>query len=186
LTTFKSAAEGNLIRVFEVATHGEAASEAGDFEVEGGQAALEVEGGGVAFEGGVGGDDDFAEAAFVYPAHQFGDFEVVGADAFDGGDSAVQDVVAAVIGPRPFDGDYVERFFDDAEKGGVAAVVQAKRARVGFGDIEAVRAKLGLGFEFLQGDGEVEGEVIGRAEEVEGEARGRLGADAGQAGEFVN
>ncbi len=98
----------------------------------------------------------------------------------------MQDVVAAAEGAGALDGQHVERLLDDAQQPGVAGVVVADDAGVILGDVETDRAELGVLLQVLQGRGQVEGLVVGGAQQVEGQARGRLGADAGQAGEFID
>ena len=93
----------------------------------------------------------------------------------------MQHVVATAEGAGALDGEHVERLLDDADTGGVAAGVVAEAAGVALGQVLADGAEVDALLDVEQGLGEVVGLGLGGAQDVVGEALGRLGADAGQA-----
>ena len=68
----------------------------------------------------------------------------------------------------------------------IPRVVGANRTGVLFRDVEANGAKPRALLQFLQGDGQLSGLVVGRAKQEERQARCRLRPDARQTGESVN
>jgi hypothetical protein len=67
--------------------------------------------------------------------------ELLGADAVDGRERAVEDVVDAVVAAGLFDGGDVGGLFDDADDALVARGVGAVGAGVDVGDVVAERAE---------------------------------------------
>jgi hypothetical protein len=79
-----------------------------------------------------------------------------------------------------FDGENVYGFFDDAEECWIAASVGADSTGLAFGEAAALRAELNCAAGVGEGFGEIGGEFGGRLDEVEGDAFGGTGADAGE------
>jgi hypothetical protein len=72
--------------------------------------------------------------------YEFCYFEILWSHALNGGDGAMQDVIEAVILPRPFDGEDVQRFFNDADQGSVSMSITADGTWAHFRDVETLRA----------------------------------------------
>ena len=85
----------------------------------------QVEGGGVAFDVGVGAQDDLFDALGVEPGQQFPDPQLVRADAVDGADGALQHVIAAVVFPGLLHRHHVAGLLHHADDRRVPAVVTA-------------------------------------------------------------
>ena len=68
---------------------------------------------------------------------EVGDAELLGADAADGRERAVEDVVDAVVAAGLFDGGDVGGLFDDADEALVAGGAGAVAAGVDVGDVVA-------------------------------------------------
>ena len=82
--------------------------------------------------------------------HQLLYAQIFGTDAFYRGNRAVQDVVTAVVGPRTFDRQHIQRFFDNAQHGVVARVVLADQAGVFLGNVVADRTEARVFLQILQ------------------------------------
>ena len=112
--------------------------------------------------------------------------QLLGTDALDRADRALQHVVAAVELLGLLHRDDVAGLLDHAQDRGVAPVVGAEPARGALGDVEAPLAErhavLGLG----DGVGEPERVDLLDLQEVERDALRRLRTDAGQAAELVD
>ena len=180
---------------------GQAAGEAGDFEggIDGEGFLLQVEGGAVAFHGGVGGEDEFADEdpgiqslglgggfgrCWSEAVEELGDGQVGGGDIFEGGDAAEEHVIGAFVDAGGFELEEIFGLFDDADEGMVSGRGRSRCCRDLFsGEVEADRAVFDLVFDVADGVGEGEGVVARGFEEVEGHAFGGAGAHAGEAGE---
>src|SRR6185312_151720 len=113
--TFEGAAQGDLVRVLEVAADGQTRGEAGDLEFEVHEHAGDVGRGGFALEVGVGGDDDLGDRAIRETLHELTDAELVRADSVDGADSAAEHVVETTELAGALDSHDILRLFDDAD-----------------------------------------------------------------------
>ncbi len=190
--------------LLEASAGGEASGQAGDLDIEGFEFFGQVQGGAVAFEGGVGAEDDFADGRVersvvgvgvvgkgvivgkgvrhLISAFDAGDealdVEVAGEDGVEGRESSHEDVVGALVGVGLFDGDDVGGLLDDEDGVVVACGVGDDAAGVGFGDVAGDAADFEVGSEGLEGIGEGLGLFAGLAEQVEGDAFGGASADA--------
>jgi len=183
--------EDGLAGVLELAAAGEAASEAGDFDVEGGESFAQIEGGAVAFEGGVEAQDDFADGCGagvgggVFDAlDEAGDGEVVGTDAFERADTAHEHVVEPFIHRGLFEGEQVFGLLDDEHDGAIAGCVIADGAKGAVGEVVAVLALAHGLFDVDDGLGKAHGGAFVGFQDVEGEALGTAAANAGKFGEL--
>src|SRR5699024_12168490 len=95
-------------------------------------------------------------------------------------------VVAPVVGAGAFNGDDVLGFFDDAQQSGVAVFVAANGTDFVFGDVEADFAQPDLGFDLGDRIGQGDHVFFGGFQDVEGDALGRFGADAGQPAQLID
>src|SRR5919199_2721208 len=123
------AAEGDLVRVLEVAADGEAAREPRDADPVAkpvGQVRRRRLPGHVR----VRREDDLLDAVPVDAAQQLVDAQVLGLDAVERRQRAAEHVVEAAELARPLDGDHVHRLLDDADHRGVAPRVAADRAQL--------------------------------------------------------
>ena len=66
------------------------------------QLRLQILRGRIAFHAGVGGEDDLPHPPAGNSRHQLFDLQVVGTNAFDGGQHALQDMILALISVRAF------------------------------------------------------------------------------------
>ena len=98
----------------------------------------------------------------------------------------MEDVVEAGEGAGFFDGGDVGWLFDDADEGAGADGGGTEAAGVDVGDVIAEGAEAEVGFELRDGVGEGFGVFCGGAEDVEGEALGGAGADAGELAELLD
>ena len=119
-------------------------------------------------------------------AQQLLDPQLLGPDALDRRDRALEHVVPAGELVGALDRDDVAGLLDDAEHGGVAPVVEAVAAELALGDVEAPPAPGDPLLRLGDRPGEPVG-VLGRGlQEVERDPLRRLRADAGQAAELVD
>ena len=107
-----------------------------------------------------------------------------GVDAVDRRQCAAQHVVEAAVLGRTLDGEQVDGLLDDADDRAVAARVEADPAHVFLREIAALAAETHPLFHVLDRLRERQSLVLLRAEQVEGEALSRTGADTGKAGQL--
>ena len=100
----------------------------------------EVHRGGLALDVRVRREDHLGDALGVDPAQELLDAELLGPDALDGRDRALEHVVATVELVGALDRDDVARLLDDAQHGRVAPIVEAVAAELALGDVEALPA----------------------------------------------
>ena len=136
--------------------------------------------GGVAFNIGGKREDDFFDVLLRNPLPKLSDAEIFGADAVEWRKFAAKDVELAAEVAGFFDGENIHGFFDDAKKSWIPAAVGANGARLAFGEAAALGAELNCAAGVGEGFGEVGGEFGGRLDEVESDAFGGTGADAGK------
>ena len=149
---------------------------------------MEEESGGFAFDGGVGGDDDFFDGVFGDAGEEFFDVELVGRDAVNGGDGAAEDVIGAFVLFSGFDSVDVEWFFNHEDRGFVARGVGVKRgeafARVDKG--ESFWAGLDAGVERGESFRNVGGNLRVGTEQKVGVTFRRAGTDTWEMTERFN
>ena len=178
--------EGALIRVFDVGADGQAVGDAADAHADRREQPGQVGRGRLALQVGVGGENNFGDRGFGgigrrEAAQEFLHLELFRPDAVHGAEMAVQDVVAAAEAAGALDGKDIQRLLDDADDAVIAAGVGADATGVGLGEVLTDGAEPNALFDVEQGGGQFLRFNFGRAEDVVGEALGRLGADAGQA-----
>src|SRR5690606_34825053 len=110
-------AEGDLVGVLEVTTHGQAGGEAGARDTHPAEHAGEVGGGGLPLDVRVGGEDDLLDLAVGEAGHELADPQVVRADAVDGVDGSAEHVVLPAELAGALDGDDVLGLLHHAEHG---------------------------------------------------------------------
>lgn len=164
----------------------QAAGQAGNFDIHIAQEGMDVEGGAVAFKVGVGGHDDFGDAAGADAFDEGVDGQIVRLDAFQRGDVAVEDVINPAAQAGLFEADDVFGLLDDTDDVVLAAGVGADAADLRLGQVEANAALADVGLDIADGLGQGEGLFGVGFEDVKRQPFGGLGADAGQGGELLN
>src|SRR3989440_745358 len=184
--TYQLAADRDLVRVLEVAAHGEPTGDTGHPEPQRLEQPGEVHRRRFAFDVRVGGEDHLFDALVVHPRQELLDLQLFRPDALDRRDRAQQHVVTAAVLLGPLDGDDVTRFLDDAQQRGVASIVAAVDAQLALGEVEAAPAPAHALLRLDDGTRETVG-VLGRGlQQVEGDALRRFGADAGEPSQLVD
>jgi hypothetical protein len=92
----------------------------------------------------------------------------------------MEHVVLAAVSAGTFDGEDVQRLFDDADDRVIPPVIGAIEARVRFGDVHAYGAQADTALYIADGIDERLGLVLAGAEDVVSQALRGLGADARQ------
>ena len=127
-----------------------------------------------------------AALAVFEPFDEFGDVEVAWLHVGHRVDDATKHVVHASVFAGAFDAHHVLRLFDHADHAVVAAWVGAYRAWAGFAHVAADIAEPYFFLDFRDGVDQCLRFLIGRVEQVEGDALRAFRPDAGQVGERVD
>ncbi len=183
---FHGLEHGDFVGVFDIAADRNSHGDARDAKALPPELAGEVRSGGFAFDRRIGGEDDFFDFSAGEARQQIGDAELVGADAVQGRERAVKDVIDTVEMTRLFDGGNVCRFLDHTDQFLVARRTGAVFARVNVGNVVADGAEMEIGFDVAYGGGKGFRIVFARTEDVEGEPLRALAADSRQLFEFVD
>ncbi|SPE30065.1 hypothetical protein SBA2_480006 [Acidobacteriia bacterium SbA2] len=185
---FHGLQHGNFVGVFDVAAYGNAHGDAGHAQSLSLPLQLlgQVGGGGFAFDGGIGGEDDFFDFSAADPADQVGDAQLLGSYAVQGRNRAVEHVVDAVKMPRLLDCGNVGGFLHDADDLLIPGRAAAVDAGIDVGNVVADRAQTQLGLDVSNRGSEGFGVILARAQNMKGEALGALVADSRQLLEFVD
>src|SRR5208282_3852 len=185
---FHGLQHGDFVGVFDVAAYGNAHGDAGHAQSLSLPLQLlgQIGGGGFAFDGGIGGEDDYFDFAGADPADQVGDAQLLGPYTVQGRNRAVEHVVDAVKMPRLLDRGNVGRFLDHADELLIAGRAAAVDAGIDVGDVVADRAQTQLGLDVANGGGQSLGVILARAQNMKSEALGALVADSRQLLEFVD
>src|SRR5690606_26946750 len=134
-------AQGELVRVLQVAADGQPTRDARHGQARYVQDAGEVERRGLALQVGVGAEDDLGRALGSDTGDELADLQLVRPDALQMVDRSLQHVVAALELAGPLDGDDVAGLLDDAQDVVVATGIGADSAELALGDVEAPRAE---------------------------------------------
>src|SRR5436305_9034823 len=105
----QSITECDFVCVFEVAADRQAASQASHRDPERLNEPGQVHGGGVAFEVGIGSENDLRHRLGVETAQELAHLEVFGTDAFDWRQGPVQNMIASRVLAGAIDSHYVKR-----------------------------------------------------------------------------
>src|SRR5262249_47616493 len=172
------APEGDLVGVFEIAAHRHAARDTCHARAETLERARDEHRGRVAFDVGVRRQHHLDNAFVLDTTHEFLDAQLVGTDALDRRDRALQHVITTTELMRAFDGDDVTRILHDTEDACVAPIVETDGAQLADADVEALPAPRDAFLRF--GDRAREpARVLGcRLQQVERDALRGLRADA--------
>jgi hypothetical protein len=170
----------DFVGVFDITADGDAHGDAGDFHADALELLREIGSGRFAFNGRIRREDDFVDVAGVDPRQEISDAKLLGANAVQGRDGSVEDMVDAVEVLGLVDGGDVGGLFDDADQTLVARGAGAVDAGVDVGDVVADRAQTQAGLDVAHGGGEGLGIVFAGAKNVEGEALRGFCSDAGE------
>lgn len=152
--------------------------EAGHADADGLKEFGEIEGGRVAFDRGIGGEDNFVDLSVGETVEKLLDAERFGTDAVHRGEQAVKHVVTALVFVDPFHGRNVFRLGDDAEERAVAARVAANFAVFVLANVLAVGAETEFAFGGDDRGGELIAIVLGGAQQMISQALSRFRSDA--------
>ena len=133
----EGACERLLVRELQVSSYGKPEGNPGNPGTGILQHLDEVQGGRLPFNRGIGGKDDFPDAATGHSLYEAGNSKVVRPHSIDGRDGAHQHVVQAPMLMNRFDREDVASFLDDADRRCVALRIGADGARI---DIRVVPA----------------------------------------------
>ena len=80
------------------------------------QLSLQILRGRIPFHAGIGGEDNFLHSPTRNTGHQLLDLQVIGANAFDGRQDSLQDMILTVKASRAFKRKNIQGFFDDTNE----------------------------------------------------------------------
>ncbi len=175
--------EGDLVGVFDVSAGRHAASDAGDFDFVGLELLFQVQSGQIAFGGGVGGEDDLLDTVAFDAMQELAYAQIAAVVVAPALEQASQDVIQPLVGAGAFDGDDVERLFDETERVGHAFRVAADVAELSLGDVEAASAAFQV-VERFKAFGEALEFVFALFEKIEYDTLGHFRTDGGEGGEM--
>src|SRR5207248_4014015 len=135
-TPGKRARERDLVGILQGAAHRNSLRNPRDAHAQRLDEPRQVERRRLSFDGRIGGHDHFLHLA-VQPRDQFFEFELIGPDAVERGERAVQHVVPAAELARALHREQIGDRLDHADDPGVALRVGADRARILRGQIAA-------------------------------------------------
>ena len=180
MTAFEGAGHGDFVGVLNVAACGNAGGDAGDAHLRRAQQVGQPDCGGFPFDGGRGGEDNFVEFATVGARDEIAGAQMLGSDAVEGRERAVQDVEDAVPGAGLFDGADIGWLLDDAHQALIAGGAGAVEAGIDVGDVVADGTEAEALFDVADCGGKSYSILVIGAQDVKGEALRGFVADAGQ------
>lgn len=131
--------EGEVVSILDVAAGRHTAPDTGDFDAVRFQFLFEVESGQIALSGRIGRKDDLFDGFICDAFEELGDMQILAVVISAALKQSADDVIEALIGSRAFDGDDIERLFDDTERIGKTFWIGADRAEFSFSDVETAR-----------------------------------------------
>ena len=146
----------------------------------------EVMSGGLAFVAGVGGNDDLLHLLLIDALQQLPNADVIGPDGVEGGQHPLQNVIASLEGPGLFDGQEIGRALDHTELSRLPAGVGADGAELTIREMKAARTGAHALPHFPDPLGQLLGVLPRALQEVHGNARGALFAQAGKFAQPAN
>ena len=109
--------------------------------------------GGLALDGGVNRQNNFAHVFVGGPVDQLGDGQIFGPHTLDRRQRAAQHMIEPLPCPCPFQRPEIAHLLDDADDGAVAARIGTQGARIDGIDIAAMAAHCHLVAHLAQGAG---------------------------------
>ena len=141
---------------------------------------------GLTLDRGIRADDGLADDPGVNAIEELAQAELLPPDTVERAQRATEDVVAP-LEPSALHGDDVARILDHADDLGIAPVVAADGALLArLRHVEADPAERRALLDGDDGVGQTAGVLARHLQDMEGDALGGLGPDAGQATEFVD
>ena len=142
--------------------------------------------GGLAFDCGIGGENDLVDVSGIDAGDQIRDAQLLRTDAVQRRDRSVEDVEDSVEVLGLLDGGDVGRLFDYADQPLVARRAGAVDARVDVGDVVADGAEAQIGLDVADGSRQRLGIFVARAQDVERQALRAFGAHAGELFQLID
>jgi hypothetical protein len=133
---------------------------------------------GLAFDRGIGSDDDFVQIAALYPSHQRWYAQLFRANAVQRGNGSVQDMVHTVIKSGFLDGSNVRGLFYHANQPLIAGRAGAIAARINIRNIAAHGAQVKFFFKITDSRSQAVSVLCTGPQNVEGQALSALAANA--------
>src|SRR5215470_3115571 len=184
--SFERAPEGHLVRVLQVPPDRKPTRRPGHPQPQRLDQPGQIGRGRLSLQVGVGGEDQLGDAAVGQPRHQLPGPQILRADPVDGADRTTQDMVTAAEFADFLNRSHVLRLLDHADHREVTAGIPADPALLLLGHVAAYPAEPHPLGDLDQHRGQAA--HVGRvgAQQVEGDALGALGPDAGQPAELVD
>src|SRR5678809_1652852 len=171
--------KGRIVNEFKGPAHWKPSSKSRDSTTGVRYGAGDVQSGGVALDGRVRGDNEFADMAVANTRGQIPEVQIFRADSVDRRQHSVEDVVKTPVVTGAFHDNDVLRLLDHANQLLVAAGIFANCTLLGLGDGAAGGAEMDLLFELGKKRRKTLGVLVG-TQEVQRKAQRTLGPDAGQ------
>ena len=184
--TFHSFQHGDFVGVFDVATDRDAHSDAGNFHSRALELLRKVHGSSLAFDRGIGRKDDLVDIALFHAGNQIADAQLLRADSVQRRDRPVENMEDSVEVLGLLDGRDIGGFFDHAHQSLVTRGTSAVDAGIDVSDVIADGAEAEIGLDIAHRNRQGFGVFIARAQNVESETLGALGADAGELLQFID
>ena len=146
----------------------------------------QVVGRGLAFDGGIGGDDHFPYLSAIQICLQQLHAQLARAAAIDGAEPAVEHEIIAAIAGRLLDRAQVDRAFHHAQLLAVAATAAAHRAPLVLGIIAAAPAMADPCHGFSQCFGQTQAAVAVSFQQLKSHALGRFRPDTRKHSQIVD
>ena len=182
-SAFEGAGQGEVVGVLESGTGREALGDAGDADMESGEALGEVDAGGFAFDITAEGQDHFLDGFGSDARFETVDPEILRADSVEGTQASAENVIATPKCVGFFEAQDVQGALNDAKDAVGPGGVGTDGAGLGFGEGSAVLAEADAFARGKEGVGEGAGDRGVRLDEMEGQAFSGSWADAGQRAE---
>jgi len=148
--------------------------------------AAKVERGRVSLDGGVGRQDYLGNAAVSESMEQFAYSEGIGGDPVEGGDCAVEDMIAASILPRAFEGEDILWVLDHTDHRLIPSGGDAQSALLGDAKGRTHGALTDAALEIVERGGQLAHRALRCSEHPVDEACSRFLADAREAPKLLN
>lgn len=182
---FHGPGQGDFVGVLEVAAHRDAVGDPGRADIGRLQEPGDVEGSCFAFDGRIGGQDDFRDGFIGTQAGQeFSQPDLVRPDILQGGNDPVQDMVKPFVLVDAFHSGNIAWIFDHTDDGAVTSGRGTDVARVLVGHVAADGTQPGRAPGFKDRCSQSFHTVLWLGQQMESQALGRFAADAWQFAEF--
>ena len=185
-SSFQRFGHSDFVGVFNVATCGDACSDAGHPDRRVLQHSLNVDRGGLTFHRWIGCNDQFIYLTAFDTLTQACEPQMLRPDAVQRRQRSVQYVIDAVLAARLFDRRDISRFIDNADQTLIPRSAAAVYAGINVGDVAANRAEMKTRLDLTNCLGKQVGIFVAGAQDVKGEPLCRLAANARQLLQFID